>query len=209
MDAIIKPIGKAAETLRRPSREEAEEAVRTLIAYAGDDPTRAGLVETPKRVIDAYGELYSGYGEDAEAVLSRTFEDLDGYDDVVMLSDISVHSHCEHHMMPFIGTAHVAYLPGEHVVGISKLVRVIDIFARRLQSQESLTVGIARTVDKVLRPKGVAVMIEAVHHCMTMRGVARPGVATLTTQFTGAFRHDPALQARFVAQAREPGARAR
>ncbi|VAW14555.1 GTP cyclohydrolase I type 1 [hydrothermal vent metagenome] len=204
MDAVIKSISVKDKIAPRPGREQAEEAVRTLIAYLGDDPARAGLVDTPKRVIDAYGELFSGYADDPEAVLSRTFEELNGYDDVVMLRGIDINSHCEHHMMPFIGTAHVAYLPGENIVGISKLVRVIDIYARRLQSQENLTAGIAATIDKVLKPKGVAVMIEAVHHCMTMRGVAKRQVATLTTQFTGAFKHDPALQARFVAQARDP-----
>lgn len=203
MDAVIETIVPKSKKTARPSRDAAEDAVRTLIAYLGDDPSRAGLVDTPKRVIDAYDELYSGYDQDAESVLSRTFEDLGGYDDVVMLRGINIHSHCEHHMMPFIGTAHVAYLPGENVVGISKLVRVIDIFARRLQSQETLTADIARSIDEVLKPKGVAVMIEAVHHCMTMRGVARPNVETVTTQYTGAFKHDPALQARFTTQARD------
>ena len=206
MDAVIESIGPKGQH-PRPSREEAEEAIRTLIAYLGDDPKRPGLLDTPKRVIDSYAEVFSGYAEDPEAVLSRTFEDIEGYDDIVMLRDINVHSHCEHHMMPFIGTAHIAYLPGEHIVGISKLVRVIDIYARRLQSQETLTSGIMATIEKVLAPKGVAVMIEAVHHCMTMRGVAKPNVATLTTQFSGAFKHDPALQARFVSQARELGSR--
>lgn len=207
MDAIIKPIGEAAKARTRPSREAAEEAVRTLIAFAGDDPDRAGLRDTPGRVVSAYGELYAGYGEDADAALSRTFEDLGGYDDIVMLRDIDIQSHCEHHMMPFLGMAHIAYLPGEHVVGISKLVRVVDIHSRRLQSQEKLTRDIADTIDRVLKPKGVAVMIEAVHHCMTMRGVSRPNVATLTTQFTDAFRHDPALQARFMGLVRDPSSR--
>jgi len=206
MDAIIKTIGTKGNTKPRPSRDSAEEAVRTLIAYLGDDPSRAGLVDTPKRVIDAYDELFSGYNDDPDAALSRTFEDLGDYDDVVMLRGINIHSYCEHHMMPFIGTAHVAYLPGENIVGISKLVRVIDIYARRLQAQESLTTDIATTIDTVLAPRGVAVMIEAVHHCMTMRGVAKPNVATLTTRFTGAFKHDAALKARFIAQARGPAA---
>lgn len=204
MDAIIKTIGTRGSASTRPSRNDAEDAIRTLIAYLGDDPARPGLLDTPKRVIDAYGELFSGYDDDPEAALSRTFEDLGDYDDVVMLRGINIHSHCEHHMMPFIGTAHVAYLPGENIVGISKLVRVIDIYARRLQSQENLTTGIAATIDKVLAPRGVAVMIEAVHHCMTMRGVAKPNVTTLTTRFTGTFKNDPALKARFVAQARDP-----
>lgn len=207
MDAVIKSFGAKGEPVARPSRDEAEEAVRTLLAYLGDDPRRPGLIDTPKRVIDAYGELFSGYDEDPDAALSRTFDDLNGYDDIVMLRGINVYSHCEHHMMPFIGTAHVAYLPGENVVGISKLVRVIDIYSRRLQSQESLTSGIASTIEKVLKPKGVAVMIDAVHHCMTMRGVAKPDVATLTTQYTGAFKHDPALQSRFTSQIQNAGNR--
>ncbi len=189
----------------RPSREEAEEAVRTLIAYAGDHPDREGLRETPKRVISAYDEFFVGYREDPVDVLSRTFDEVAGYDDIVMLRDIELHSHCEHHMIPFIGRAHVAYFPTDRVVGISKLARVVEVFARRLQTQETMTAQIAETIDKVLKPKGVAVMIEAVHQCMSIRGVKKPDVATITTQFTGVFKEDPAQQARFMMLATERG----
>jgi len=184
---------------RRPSREEAEAAVRTLIAWAGDDPAREGLLDTPKRVVDSYTEFFSGYADDPVAALDRTFEDVGGYDDIVMLRDIDVNSHCEHHMIPFIGKAHVAYLPGPHVVGISKLARVIEIFARRLQTQETMTAQIVAAIDEALAPRGVAIMIEAVHQCMSLRGVHKPNVATITTQFTGAFRDDIVLQQRFMA----------
>jgi GTP cyclohydrolase IA len=183
---------------RRPSREEAEAAVRTLIAWAGDDPAREGLLDTPKRVVDSYTEFFSGYADDPVAALDRTFEDVGGYDDIVMLRDIDVNSHCEHHMIPFIGKAHVAYLPGAHVVGISKLARVIEIFARRLQTQETMTAQIVAAIDEALAPRGVAIMIEAVHQCMSLRGVHKPNVATITTQFTGAFRDDIVLQQRFM-----------
>ena len=189
----------------RPTREEAEEAVRTLIAYAGDDPDREGLRETPRRVTSAYDEFFSGYREDPLAVLSRTFDEVAGYDDIVMLRDIELNSHCEHHMMPFIGKAHVAYFPTDRVVGISKLARVVDVFAHRLQTQETMTAQIAETIDKALKPKGVAVMIEAVHQCMSIRGVKKPDVATITTQFTGIFKEDPAQQARFMMLAAERG----
>ena len=189
----------AASPGRRPSREEAEAAVRTLIAWAGDDPAREGLLDTPKRVVDSYTEFFSGYADDPVAALDRTFEDVGGYDDIVMLRDIDVNSHCEHHMIPFIGKAHVAYLPGPHVVGISKLARVIEIFARRLQTQETMTAQIVAAIDEALAPRGVAIMIEAVHQCMSLRGVHKPNVATITTQFTGAFRDDIVLQQRFMA----------
>ena len=202
MDAIVKPI--TAQATQRPSRTEAEEAVRTLIAWAGDDPARAGLVDTPGRVLNAYQELFDGYQSDTDAVLTRTFDDVAGYDEMVLLRDIEVHSHCEHHMMPFIGRAHVAYLPGELVVGISKLVRVVDIFSHRLQSQEKMTAQIADAIDSALAPRGTAVLIEAVHQCMTMRGVNKPGVATITTRFSGVFKTDKALRAEFMSQVR-PG----
>ncbi len=207
MDAIAtrKKTGrtsKASAPLRvlakRPSREEAEAAVRTLIAWAGDDPTREGLLDTPKRVVNSYREFFNGYDEDPIAALDRTFEDVGGYDDIVMLRDIDVNSHCEHHMIPFIGKAHVAYLPGENVVGISKLARVVEIFARRLQTQETMTAQIVNAIDEALAPRGVAVMIEAVHQCMSLRGVHKPNVATITTQFTGSFRDDIVLQQRFM-----------
>lgn len=190
-------IGRGPQ-ITRPSREKAQEAVRTLIAYAGDDPDREGLRDTPKRVTSAYDEFFAGYKECPLEVLSRTFDDVAGYDDIVMLRDIELNSHCEHHMVPFVGKAHIAYFPTDRVVGLSKLARVVEVFARRLQTQETMTAQIAETIDQVLKPKGVAVMIEAVHQCMSMRGVRKPGVATITTQFTGVFKEDPAQQARFM-----------
>jgi len=190
-------IGRGPQ-ITRPSREKAQEAVRTLIAYAGDDPDREGLRDTPKRVTSAYDEFFAGYKECPLEVLSRTFDDVAGYDDIVMLRDIELNSHCEHHMVPFVGKAHIAYFPTDRVVGLSKLARVVEVFARRLQTQETMTAQIAETIDRVLKPKGVAVMIEAVHQCMSMRGVRKPGVATITTQFTGVFKEDPAQQARFM-----------
>ena len=199
MDAITPKNDIArAESVKRPTQAEAEEAVRTLIAWAGDDPAREGLIDTPKRVVKAYKEWFSGYGEDPVKYLSRVFEDVQGYDDIVMLRDIELNSHCEHHMVPFIGKAHIAYFPTDRVVGLSKLARVVEVFARRLQTQETMTAQIAETIDRVLKPKGVAVMIEAVHQCMSMRGVRKPDVATITTQFTGVFKEDPAQQARFM-----------
>ena len=195
-----KPVAPPASAplVRRPSREEAEAAVRTLIAWAGDDPSREGLLDTPKRVVNAYKEFFSGYTEDAVGALDRTFEDVGGYDDIVMLRDIDVNSHCEHHMIPFVGKAHVAYLPGSNVVGISKLARVVEIYARRLQTQETMTAQVVSAIDEALAPRGVAVMIEAVHQCMSLRGVHKPNVATITTQFTGAFKTDAMLQQRFM-----------
>lgn len=182
----------------RPSREQAEEAVRTLIAYAGDDPKREGVAETPKRVIDAYDELYQGYRECPVEVLDRTFSETGGYDDFVLVKDIAFNSHCEHHMMPFFGKAHVAYMPVERVVGLSKLARLVDVYARRLQTQENLTTQVATAIDEILKPRGVAVMIEAEHMCMSLRGVEKPGALTVTTHFTGAFRDDPNEQVRFM-----------
>lgn len=182
----------------RPSREQALEAVRTLIAWAGDDPTRAGLIDTPKRVVDAYGEWFDGYDADPAAELSRTFEDVTGYDDMVLLKDIEVESHCEHHLAPFLGKATVAYIPGEKVVGISKLARVVEIFARRLQNQETLTNDVVAAIESHLAPLGVAVLIDAQHQCMTTRGVHHRHVSTTTTRFTGAFKSDPALIERFL-----------
>lgn len=188
-----------ADTPRpRPSREQAMEAVRTLIAWAGDDPAREGLVDTPRRVVDAYAEWFEGYAADPARELARVFEDVQGYDDMVMLRDIEVESHCEHHMAPFLGKAWVAYVPTDKVVGISKLARVVEIFARRLQTQETLTQQIAQAIEDSLAPAGVAVLIDAEHQCMTTRGVRHRHVSTLTTRFTGAFRDDPALQDRFL-----------
>jgi GTP cyclohydrolase I len=187
-----------AEEVARPSREEAEAAVRTLIAWAGDDPKRDGLIDTPRRVVDAYEEFYAGYRQNAADALDRTFEDIDRYDDIVLVRDIPFSSHCEHHMVPFVGKAHVAYFPTDKVVGLSKLARVVDVFARRLQSQERLTSEIVAAVDEALKPRGVAVMIEAEHQCMTLRGVQKHGASTVTTQFTGVFRDDPTEQLRFM-----------
>jgi GTP cyclohydrolase I len=186
----------------RPSREQALEAVRTLIAWAGDNPDRPGLVDTPKRVVDAYGEWFDGYDADAAKELSRTFEDVTGYDDMVILKQIEVESHCEHHLAPFLGKAWVAYIPGEKVVGISKLARVVEIFARRLQNQETLTNDIIEAIETHLAPKGVAVMVDAAHQCMTTRGVHHRHVTTVTTRFTGVFKEDNALVERFLKLAR-------
>ena len=186
------------EAVQRPSREEAMAAVRTLIAWAGDDPNREGVIDTPRRVVDAFGEWFAGYGGDPIEELGRTFEDVQGYDDLVMLRDIEVESHCEHHMAPFIGKAYVAYMPTNKVVGISKLARVVEIFARRLQTQEALTQQIADAITDGLKPAGVAVMIDAEHQCMTTRGVHHRHVSTLTTQFCGVFRTDKELQQRFL-----------
>ena len=183
---------------KRPSRAEAEEAVRTLISYIGDDPTRDGLVDTPKRVIKTYQEFYSGYEESTEEVLGRSFEEGAGYDDMVMLRDIDINSHCEHHMIPFIGTAHIAYFPTDRVVGISKLARVVDIFAKRLQTQETMTAQISNVLENVLKPQGCAVHIDAVHQCMSLRGIKKPNVATVTTKFTGIFKENYHLQNRFL-----------
>lgn len=193
-----KPVLKAVKSYPKPSREEAMEAVRTLIAWAGDDPTREGLIDTPKRVVNAYAEWYRGYDQDAAEELSRVFEDVSGYDDMVILREIDVESHCEHHMAPFLGTAHVAYLPTDKVVGISKLVKVVEVFAKRLQTQETMTAQIAGAIDEALKPRGTAIMIDAVHQCMSTRGVHHPNVSTITTQFTGEFKTNPALQERFL-----------
>ncbi|MQX37761.1 GTP cyclohydrolase I FolE [Roseospira navarrensis] len=173
---------------QRPTRDEAERAIRTLLRWAGDDPDREGLVDTPKRVAAAYEEFFAGYAEDPEDLLRRTFEEVEGYDEMVLLRDIRLESHCEHHMVPIIGKAHVAYLPANRVVGISKLARVVDAFARRLQIQEKMTAQIANAINEVLEPKGVAVVIEAAHQCMTTRGVHKPGVTMVTSRMLGAFR---------------------
>jgi GTP cyclohydrolase I len=182
----------------RPSRAEAEAAVRTLLRWAGDDPSREGLLDTPQRVVKAYEEWFSGYGAEPEEVLARTFEDVEGYDDIVLLRGIRLESTCEHHMAPIIGKAHVAYLPERKVVGLSKLARLVELYAKRLQVQEKLTAQIARAIDQYLAPRGVAVMIDAEHHCMSTRGVHQHGVGTITTRFTGAFRSDPAMEQRFL-----------
>ena len=199
MDAVIKGKAKAeAEPFKRPSRDEAEEAVRTLIAWAGDDPKREGLIDTPGRVVEAYEEWFRGYREDPSEYLSKTFEDVKGYDDIVMLTDIDVESHCEHHMAPFLGKAYVAYMPLDNVVGISKLARVVEIYAKRLQTQETMTSQILNAIQESLAPHGVAVLIDAKHECMTTRGVHHPNVSTITTQFTGVFKTDKELRERFL-----------
>jgi GTP cyclohydrolase IA len=198
MDKTTTPPAPAAPALLKPSREEAMAAVRTLIAWAGDDPSREGVIDTPKRVIEAYREFFAGYGMDPVAELSRTFEDVQGYDDLVLVKDIDVESHCEHHMVPIIGKAHVAYLPTSKVVGISKLARVVEIFAKRLQTQETMTVQVADAINAALAPAGVAVLVDAKHQCMTTRGVHHPNVATITTQFTGVFKTDKELKDRFL-----------
>lgn len=183
----------------KPSREQAEEAVRTLILWAGDDPDREGLLKTPERVVRSYGEFFAGYDQDPEEVLQTTFSEVEGYDEMVLVRDIPFMSHCEHHMVPFIGKAHVAYLPDTRVVGISKLARVVEIYARRLQIQEKLTVQVADTINRVLQPKGVAVVFDAQHQCMTMRGVHKPGAGTVTSRMLGAFRHKEATRKEFLA----------
>ncbi len=199
MDAVIKGKAKAeGEPFNRPSRDEAEDAVRTLIAWAGDDPKREGLIDTPGRVVDAYEEWFKGYREDPREYLSRTFDDVKGYDDIVMLRDIDVESHCEHHMAPFLGKAFVAYMPLDNVVGISKIARVVEIYSKRLQTQETMTSQILNAIQEVLKPEGVAVMIDAKHECMTTRGVHHPNVSTITTQFSGVFRSDKELRERFL-----------
>ncbi len=187
---------------RRPDRAAAEAAVRTLIAYAGDDPTREGLHDTPTRVVRAYDEFFSGYFADPVELLERTFEEIDGYDEIVLLRDIPFASHCEHHMVPFIGKAHIAYLPHRRVVGISKLARVIEVYAKRLQIQEKLTAQVANTIQRVLEPRGVAVAIESQHQCMTMRGVNKPGVSMSTSTMLGAFREDPRTRQEFLTMIR-------
>ncbi|MGP1394449.1 MAG: GTP cyclohydrolase I FolE [Inquilinaceae bacterium] len=185
----------------KPSREEAEAAVRTLIRWAGEDPDREGLRATPSRVARAYEEFFSGYEADPDEILKRTFEEVEGYDEMVVLRDIRFESHCEHHMVPIIGKAHVGYLPNHRVVGISKLVRVIETFARRLQIQERLTAQIANTIDQVLQPRGVAVILESEHHCMTTRGVHKPGASMVTSRVTGEFQKNIDLRREFQAMA--------
>jgi GTP cyclohydrolase IA len=182
----------------RPSRAEAESAVRTLIQWAGDDPDREGLVATPDRVVRSYEEFFAGYDQDPVEMLQRTFEETDGYDEMVILRDITLESHCEHHMVPIVGKAHVAYLPDRRVVGISKLARVVEVFSKRLQIQEKLTAQIANTINEVLQPKGVAVIIEAAHQCMTTRGVHKPGVTMVTSRMLGVFRENAATRKEFM-----------
>lgn len=205
MDARVNPLqNQPADTTgpRRPSQQEAEDAVRTLIAWAGDDPTREGLLETPGRVTRAFGEFFAGYAQDPAAILAKTFKDVGGYDDIVLVKDIPFSSHCEHHMVPFIGKAHIAYLPHDGVVGLSKLARLVDVFALRLQTQENLTAQIIDAINENLGPRGAAVMLEAEHMCMSMRGVRAHGASTITHRFTGVFAEDRVEQDRFFAMIR-------
>ena len=208
MDAVIKKIMPPSEYMEkpvtdRPTEAEVEAAVRTLLRWTGDNPEREGLIDTPKRVTKAFREMFNGYDMCAADELGRTFEEVAGYDDLVIVKDIKFHSHCEHHMVPIIGKAHVGYLPDGKVVGLSKIARVVDIFAHRLQTQEAMTAQIAGVIQDVLNPRGVAVMIEAEHMCMAMRGVQKQGVSTVTTQFSGSFRNDPEEQIRFFRLVRD------
>ena len=207
MDAVIKKIvphsvRQAEPASARPSEAEVEAAVRTLLRWTGDDPTREGLVDTPKRVAKAFREMFNGYELNPAEELGRTFEEVAGYDDLVIVRDIEFHSHCEHHMVPIVGKAHVGYLPDHKVVGLSKIARVVDIFAHRLQTQEALTAQIAGVMQHVLNPRGVAVMIEAEHMCMAMRGIRKQGSTTLTSTFTGSFKDNPEEQIRFITMVR-------
>jgi GTP cyclohydrolase I len=201
MDASAKPQQPATLVSEhaRPSREEAEAAVRTLIAWAGDNPDREGLHDTPERVVDAYGEFFAGYQQEPAEALSTTFKEVGGYDDIVLVKDIPFSSHCEHHMVPFFGKVHIAYLPQDGVVGLSKLARLVEVYARRLQVQENMTAQIVDAVNEHLNPRGAAVMIEAEHMCMTMRGVRAHGALTTTHRFTGVFAEEPEWQDRFFA----------
>lgn len=203
MKKLTLPTPVTALSPLRPSRAEAEEAVRTLIAWSGDNPARPGLEKTPERVAEAFGEYFKGYKQDALAELAQTFEDPSGYNEMVLLKDIAFESHCEHHIAPFFGTAHVAYLPSDRIVGLSKIARVVDIFARRLQTQESLTEQIATTLEEGLQAKGVAIMMSARHHCMAARGVQQRDVATVTFRFLGEFERNSALRDRFMAVVRD------
>ena len=187
-----------ATTVIKPSREEAEEAVRTLICWTGDEPDREGLIETPKRVVKAYEEFFEGYDMNPEEVLQKTFEEVQGYDDAVIVRNIRVESHCEHHIVPIIGVAHVGYIPNNRVVGISKLARVIEIFGKRLQTQETMTAQIADTIQKVLEPKGVAVVVDASHQCMTTRGIHKTESSTITSRMLGVFRDNPETRSEFM-----------
>ena len=182
----------------KPTRKEAEDAVRTLISWAGDNPKREGLIETPKRVVKSYEEFYGGYDQDPAEILSKVFEEIEGYDEIVLVKDILLESHCEHHMVPILGKAHVAYLPDKRVVGLSKLARVVDLYAKRLQTQETMTAQIADTINKVLKPKGVAVVIDAEHQCMSSRGVSKKGTSTVTSRMLGAFRDSQKSRMEFM-----------
>jgi GTP cyclohydrolase IA len=212
MDAVVKSFPPRAdsvakpERVEKPTREQAEAAARTLIAWIGDNPNREGLLDTPERLVRAYQDFFSGYNERPEDVLDRTFGEIGHFDDLVLVRDIPFYSFCEHHMFPIVGRAHLAYFPNERVVGLSKIARVIDMYARRLQTQEHLTSQVLSAIDDNLKPRGVALMIEAEHMCMAMRGVQKCGTSTVTTQFSGNFRNDPAEQVRFITLIRRNGA---
>jgi len=195
---VLKPELHRAAAAARPAREDAEAAVRTLIAWTGDNPDREGLRQTPKRVIRAFEELYSGYGQDPADILGVTFKDVGGYQDMVLVRDIPFYSHCEHHMVPFSGLAHIAYYPVDGVVGLSKLARLVDLYARRLQTQETMTAQISDALEQYLGSRGVAVMLEAEHMCMSMRGVQKAGASTMTSRFTGVFKDDAAEREKFL-----------
>ena len=206
MNEIIPPghLAPTAISLPQPTQADVEDAIRTLIRWAGDNPEREGLRDTPSRVARSYLEFFKGYAEDPVAILERTFEEVEGYDEIVLLRDIRLESHCEHHMVPIVGRAHVAYLPHRRVVGISKLVRVVEAYSKRLQIQEKLTAQIANTINDVLQPRGVAVVLEASHQCMTTRGIHKPGVSMVTSRMLGAFRDDPTTRREFLSMLRGP-----
>ena len=206
--AKTKPLTVVNQNADRPSRDAAEKAVRTLIQWAGDDPDREGLLDTPARVVRAYEEYFQGYNADPEDILKRTFEEVEGYDEMVLLRDIRFESHCEHHMAGIIGKAHVAYLPKKRVVGISKLARVVEIYAQRLQIQEKMTAQVAKAINDVLQPDGVAVVIEAAHQCMTCRGVRKTGVTMVTSKMIGAFREDDRTRREFLSMIANPSSTA-
>ncbi|MBJ26966.1 MAG: GTP cyclohydrolase I FolE [Alphaproteobacteria bacterium] len=189
---------KLTLTLIRPSREEAEEAVKTLIKWAGDNPNREGLIGTPSRVVRAYEEFFAGYNEDPVTILGATYEDISNYNNMVILKDIRLESHCEHHIVPIIGVVHIGYLPNKRVVGISKLARLVEVFAKRMQIQEALTAQVADTINDVLKPRGVAVVIEAAHQCMTTRGIRKPGVSMVTSRMLGSFSDDQSTRQEFL-----------
>ena len=186
------------KSIAKPTREEAMDAVKTMIAWAGDDPTREGLLETPKRVIKAYEEFFAGYEMDPDEILNKTFEEVAGYDEMIIIKDIRLESHCEHHMVPILGKAHLAYIPNNRVVGISKLARVVDVYGKRLQTQETMTAQIAESINRVLKPKGVAVVVDAGHQCMTTRGIHKTNATTITSQMLGVFRSDYRTRSEFM-----------
>ena len=202
MNAPLKP---ATAKPARPLRQEAEDAVRVLLRWAGDNPEREGLRDTPKRVAKAYEEFFAGYSQDATAILKQVFEEVEGYDDMVLVRDIAFASHCEHHMVPFTGKAHIAYYPNGGVAGLSKLARIVDVFARRLQTQEAMTAQIVAAMETTLKPRGVAVLVEAEHMCMSMRGIQKHGASTVTTQFSGRFHNNAQEQWKFLTQLRQGG----